>query len=32
MMETAHIVAISAGILFIDLQKFYDSVDFWFCS
>ena len=27
MMETAHIVAISAGILFIDLQKFYDSVD-----
>ena len=27
MMETAHIMGISAGILFIDLQKFYDSVD-----
>ena len=27
MMETAHIMGISAGILFIDLQKFCDSVD-----
>ena len=27
MMETAQIMGISAGILFIDLQKFYDSVD-----
>ena len=27
MMETAHIMGISAGIFFIDLQKFYDSVD-----
>ena len=27
MMETAHVLGISAGILFIDLQKFYDSVD-----
>ena len=27
MMETAHILGISAGILFVDLQKFYDSVD-----
>ena len=27
MMETAHIMGISAGILFIDLQKFYDNVD-----
>ena len=27
MMETVHIMGISAGILFIDPQKFYDSVD-----
>ena len=27
MMETAHIMGINAGILFMDLQKFYDSVD-----
>ena len=26
-METAHIMGIIAGILFIDLEKFYDSVD-----
>ena len=26
-METAHMLGISAGILFIDLQKIYDSVD-----
>ena len=30
MMETAPIMGISAGILFIDLQKFYDSVDLVF--
>ena len=27
MMETAHIMGIGAGILFIDFQKFYDNVD-----
>ena len=27
MMETAHIIGISAGILFIDPQKLYDSAD-----
>ena len=27
MMETAHSLGIGAGILFIDLQKFYESVD-----
>ena len=27
MMETAHIMGISAGILFMDLQKIHDSVD-----
>ena len=27
MMETAHIMGISAGTLFIDLPKFYDGVD-----
>ena len=27
MMERAHTVGVSAGILFIDLQTFYDSVD-----
>ena len=27
MMEKAHIMGVGAGILFIDLQKFYDSVD-----
>ena len=27
MMETAHTLGISAGILFLDLQKLHDSVD-----